>query len=156
MEFARVEEAFLSLLRSLQQDVHSFKESKDESSLLDTARATALSVSRLADLVDGRVKDVCSDLSLNSDLVEETTDQLRNEILLLLQKAKSSFESPLDFVRRQALTEALQRVDACFVTLESRFSALRPKAATTTAVVADPAKHNQQDQLLAGLKDFGR
>jgi hypothetical protein len=51
-EVEQVSEAFYSLVKSVKDDVKLLSESKlDEATLLETARATALAVSRLADLV---------------------------------------------------------------------------------------------------------
>ncbi len=123
-EFHAVAEAFRSLVASLKQDIASLASPKDESMLLDTARATALSISRLAELVEGRLLDACSEIGCSMQHVEDATSELRLSVLDLLQKAKLSFENPLDFQRRQALSDAMHRANQDLIRVSGRFDAL--------------------------------
>jgi hypothetical protein len=159
-EFASVKQAFSLLVSGLKGDVGSLSSDlsrKDEGALLENARATALQVTRLVDLVEGRVKDVCIELGSKSEGLEDAASHVRVCVLGLLQKAKSSFENPLDFVRRQELSDALHQVDQELIRLEGRFDqifGLSEEAATAASVVV-AASVPSADSLFDSLNNFG-
>jgi hypothetical protein len=127
-ELALVSAAVRSLLEALRQDVVALRArgAADERALLENARATALQVTRLVELVEGRGASLFG--AEESDGLVEAAGALREAVLGLLQCAKSSFEHPLDFVRSQQLDDAGHAVQQGLIRLEGRFDALKHKA----------------------------
>ncbi len=127
-ELQQVSAAFASLVAGIKDDVVSLRsKDRDERVLLENARATALQVTRLVELVEERVTVLFG--AEQSDGLTDAASTLRGCVVDLLQSAKSSFEHPLDFVRSQQLSDAAHAVQQAIIRLEGRFDALCAKSA---------------------------
>jgi hypothetical protein len=127
-ELGLVSAAVASLVEGIKEDVVALrgKGAADERALLENARATALQVTRLVELVEGRGAALFG--AEASEGLAEAAGQLREAVLALLQSAKSSFEHPLDFVRSHQLADAAHAVQQALIRVEGRMSA-HPKRA---------------------------
>ena len=94
-ELGLVSSAVGTLVAGIKEDVVALraKGAADERALLENARATALQVTRLVELVEGRGAALFG--VEESDGLVEAAGTLREAVLGLLQSAKSSFEQGL-------------------------------------------------------------
>ena len=131
-EFQVLSELFREHLDSVRGDVTQLvtlsesEEPTDERVLLENARATALSVTRLVELIEERFEfqnDAESEQSAKA--LSEAAAKLRVAVLDVLKASKLKFENPLDFVRSQSLTESAATARKATDNVEELFLCLR-------------------------------
>ena len=134
-----------------------------ETSILQAAKSTALTTSKLTDLIEVGTEKVAKsnneNIILQEELLISTSKDVRNNVLKFLKCAKEVFDNPYDYLTSQNLNTSLQEVSnsvANTITTANMLRIIVQKENGTgqNSNKLDVKKEEEKDKIIETAKDF--